>query len=267
MAWFMGIDIGSGRSKGVITNDGELSVCHMLNSGVDYRKTALILRDELLTKACLRAADIACIVTTGRGAGIAPFGNQHVPDMMCCAKGMNHIFPEARMVIDVQSQSIQVIKIDEKGHVMDFAISEACAGGSGSFIEVIANVLQIELEDIGLISLRSERPITFSTGCAVFGESEAISRIAEGASKEDILAGVHKTLAGKISALIARVGLNEPCSISGGGGLNVGLIKRVEELGFRLLVPPHPQFVNALGAAIIAGEMVSFDIPPKTATR
>lgn len=267
MAWFMGIDIGSGRSKGVITNDGELSVYHMLNSGVNYRKTAQILRNELLAKAGLRAADIACIVTTGRGAGIIPFGNRHVADMTCCAKGINHIFPAVKTVIDVQSQFIRIIKLDEKGQVMNFATSEACAGGSGCFIEVIANVLQIELEDIGLISLKSEKPIIFTTGCAVFGESEAISRIAEGASKEDILAGVHKTLAVKISALIAKVGLNEPCSISGGGGLNVGLIKRIEELGFRLLVPPHPQFTNALGAAIIAREVVSCDLPPKTATR
>jgi predicted CoA-substrate-specific enzyme activase len=257
MSWFMGIDIGSGTSKGVITHDGELSAYHMLNSGVNYRIASQKLMEELLAKAGLISVDIARIVTTGHGSGIIPFSNQYVADMRCCAKGINHVFPEARMVIDVQGQSTQVIQLDEKGQVTDFAISEICASGSGRFIEVIANVLQMDIEDIGPLSLKSETPVTFTTGCAVFGESEAISRVSEGIPKEDILAGVHKALAGKISALIDRIGLKEPCAISGGGGLNVGLIQRVEELGVHLMVPPRPQFVNALGAAIIGEEQTT----------
>jgi (R)-2-hydroxyacyl-CoA dehydratese activating ATPase len=256
MAWFMGIDIGSGTSKGVITNNGRLEVYHMLASGVNYRSVSLKLREEILTKAGLVAEDIARTVTTGHGAGIIPFSTQHVADIQCCARGINCFFPSVRMVIDVQSQSSQVIQVDENGRVTGFAVSEACASGSGCFIEAIANVLQLKLEDIGPLSLNAKNPVTFTTGCAVFGESEVISRVAEGISKEDILAGVHKALAGRISALIERVGLKEPCAISGGGGLNVGLIKRIEELGVHLLVPPQPQIVNALGAAKIAGERV-----------
>jgi predicted CoA-substrate-specific enzyme activase len=255
MAWFMGIDIGSGTSKGVITKDGKLEVYHLLASGVNYRMTAQNLREELLAKAGLLAEDIAVTVTTGHGADIIPFHNQHVADIQCCAQGINRIFPSARTVIDVQSQSSQVIQLDEKGQVINFAISELCAGGSGRFLEVIANVLQLELKDIGPLSLKSETPVTFTTGCAVFGESEAISRVSEGTSKEDILAGVHQALAGKISALVDRVGLEQPCAISGGGGLNIGLIRRLEELGVQLLVPPQPQHVNALGAAIIAEDL------------
>jgi predicted CoA-substrate-specific enzyme activase len=257
MAWFMGIDIGSGISKGVITKNGNLLAHHLLTSGVNYRMTAQRLREELLTKADLQAEDIACTVTTGHGADIIPFSNQHVADIRCCAKGINRIFSSVRTVIDVQGQSSQVIQLDEKGQVTNFAINEICASGSGRFIEVIANVLQIELKDIGPLSLESENPVTFTTGCAVFGESEAISRVAEGISKEDILAGVHKALAGKIFALVDKFGLEEQCAISGGGGLNVGLIKKLEELGIKLLVPPQPQLVNALGAAIIAGEQVT----------
>lgn len=256
MALFMGIDIGSGTSKGVITNDGELSAYHTLTSGVNYRITAQRLREELLAKAGLLAEDIAGTVTTGHGTVVFPFSDQHVNDILCCAKGINHIFPSVRTVVDVQGQSSQVIRLDGKGQVINFAESEICASGSGRFLEVIANVLQLELEDIGTLSIQSENPVTFTTGCAVFGESEAISRVSEGIPKEDILAGVHKALAGKIFALIDRVGLEEPCAISGGGGLNVGLIKKVEELGVPLLVPPQPQIVNALGAAIMAEEQV-----------
>jgi len=153
----------------------------------------------------------------------------------------------------VQGMSSQVIRLKEGGQVINFVVSEKCAAGSGRFLEVIANVLRIDLKDIGPLSLKSKNPITFTTGCAVFGESEAISRVSEGISKEDILAGVHKALANKISTLIDRIGVEEQWAISGGGGLNVGLIKSVEErLGIQLLVPPQPQIITALGAAIMA---------------
>jgi predicted CoA-substrate-specific enzyme activase len=257
MACFMGIDIGSGTSKGVIIRDDELLAYHLLPSGTNYRVAAQRLREELLSKAGLLVEDITGTVATGRGADIIPFDNRHVADMLCCARGINRVFPKARTVIDVQAQSCQVILPDDKGKVVNFVVSETCASGSGCFLEVIANVLQVELEDTGPLSLKSENPVTFTTACAVFGESEAISRVAEGISKEDILAGVHKALAGRISALIDRLGLKEPCAISGGGGLNIGLIRSLEELGIRLLVPPHPQIINALGAAIIAGEPAS----------
>ena len=252
MACFIGIDIGSETSKGVVLKDGKPQVYHMLDSGINYREASQKLREALLSKAGLRTEDIAHTVTTGHGAGVIPFRSCHVADMHCCARGINHIFPSARMVIDVQGQSSQVILIDEKGRVTNFAVSEVCASGSGSFIKAIANVLQVELKDIGPLSLHSENPVTFTTGCAVFGESEAVSRVSEGIPKEDILAGVHMALAAKISLLIDRVGRKEPCAISGGGGLNVGLVKSIEDLGIQLLVPPQPQIVNALGAAVIA---------------
>ena len=137
--------------------------------------------------------------------------------------------------------------------VTNFTVSEKCAAGSGRFIEVIANVLRIDLKDFGPLSLKSKNPITFGTGCAVFGESEAITRVTEGIPKEDIAAGVNKALASKISSLVKKIKLEEPCAICGGGALNIGLVKSVEqELNIQLLVPPQPQIIAALGAAIIA---------------
>ncbi len=254
MACYMGIDIGSGTIKGVILRDGELEAYHILSSGVDYRSTVEDLRDKLLTKAGLLERELAGTVTTGHGASIIPLNGRHVADMLCCARGINYVFPSVRTVIDVQGQSSQVIQIDENGNIVNFAISEACASCSGCFLEVIANVLRIKLDDIGPLSLNAKNPVTFTTGCAVFGESEAISRVSEGVPMEDIIAGVHKALAGKLLALINNVGLNEPYAISGGGGLNIGLITRIEELGIQLLVPQQPQIVNALGAALLAEE-------------
>ena len=255
MAWFMGIDIGSCTSKGVITENGTISIYHIMQSGINYRQTSETLREDLLKKADLTQEEITVTVTTGHGGGDIPFGNMQVTDMRCCARGINRIFPAARTVIDVQAQFTQIIKISERGQVVNFVVSEKCAAGSGSFLDIVANVLQINLDEVGPLSLKSENPVAFTTGCAVFGESEAVSRVAEGALKEDILAGIHKALAEKIATLVDRVGLEEKCAISGGGGLNIGLIRKIENsLGVSLLVPLQPQIVNAYGAAIIAEE-------------
>ncbi len=252
MTWFMGIDIGSRTTKGVIINDGKLKADHLFATGFDYEAAAQKLREELLAKAGLLPEDITSTVTTGCGNGVA-FSDRHIADLRCCTKGIHHIFPLVRTVIDVQGQSSRVIRVSEKGQVTDFVASEKCAAGSGRFLDVIANVLQMELDDIGPLSLKSENPVAFTTGCAVFGESEVITRVSEGASREDILAGIHNALADKITALVGRVGLEEQCAISGGGGLNIGLISRLEEkLGVHLMVPPQPQLVTALGAAIMA---------------
>ncbi len=255
MSWFMGIDIGSCTSKGVIIGDGTLSIYHILQSGINYKQAARTLREELLKKANLEQEEITATVTTGHGGDDISFGDWQVTDMRCCARGINSVFPAVRTVIDVQGQFTQIIKVSGKGQVVNFVVSEKCAAGSGSFLDIVANVLQIGLDEVGPLSLKSENPVAFTTGCAVFGESEAVSRVAEGALKEDILAGIHKALADKIASLVDRVGMEEECVISGGGGLNIGLIKKIEEaLGVVLLVPPQPQIVNAYGAAIIAEE-------------
>jgi len=253
VAWFIGIDIGSVYSKGVITRDNKLSAYYLILSGGNYRTAAERIRQELLAKVDLAQDDVANTVGTGSGASNVYFASQKISDIVCTARGINSILPLARIVIEVAGQSTKVMRIDEQGLVANFVVSEKCAAGSGWFIEVIANVLRIDLEDFGSLSLNSKNPIAFSTGCAVFGESEAISRVAEGIPKEDIAAGVNKALAGKICSLAKRIKLEEPCGICGGGALNIGLIKAIEhKLNVRLLVTPQPQIITALGAALLA---------------
>jgi len=252
MACFMGIDIGARMSKGVIIQGCKLEAYHSFLSGINYRETAQKLREELLAKAGSCSGCVAYTVSTGIGGQNVTFSQQQVSDLLCCTRGINHLFPEVKTVIDVGGTSSRVIR-STNGRVINFIVSEKCAAGSGYFLETVANVLRIELEDVGPLSLKSQNPVAFTTGCAVFGESEVVSRVSEGFSKEDILAGVHRAIANKISTLIARIGLEEPCAISGGGGLDIGLIKTIEEvLGIQLLVPQEPQFITALGAAVIA---------------
>jgi predicted CoA-substrate-specific enzyme activase len=258
MNWFMGIDIGSAYSKGVITRDFKLVASHVIRSGANYRKSAEAIRAELVKEVNLTQNDIANTVATGSGADNVYFASQKASDIVCTARGISNVFPQARTAIDVASQSTKVIRLNEEGIVTNFTASEKCAAGSGRFIEVIANVLRINLTDFSSLAARSKSPITFSTGCAVFGESEAITRISEGIPKEDVAAGVNKALASKISSLVKKLRLEEPCAICGGGALNTALVKTMEsELDTNLLIPSHPQLITALGAAIIAAASVT----------
>ncbi|MDY6916568.1 MAG: acyl-CoA dehydratase activase [Chloroflexota bacterium] len=264
MACYMGIDIGSGYSKGVVMKDGELAAFQMVLSGADYRATAQALRRELLARAKLAQDEVAAAAATGIGAGNVDFASKWASDIVCTARGIHDIFPSARAVIDLGAQSSRVIQVDWNGRVANFAVTEKCAAGGGQFVEVIANVLRIALEDFGALSLRSEEPVMFNTGCAVFGESEAVTRVAEGARKEDIAAGVNKALADKITSLTKRIEFNGPCAVCGGGALNAGLVKCLEdELRTTLLVPPRPQIVAAWGAALMATLMQCGDQQPR----
>ncbi|MFC2005645.1 acyl-CoA dehydratase activase [Chloroflexota bacterium] len=255
MVWSIGIDIGSVASKGVIARDNKLLAYYVIPSGTNYRAVAHKLKQELLEQVGLSSVEIVGIGATGCGASNVDFANLQISDIVCCAKGIKTVFPLVRTVINIGGQCSQVIQIDDEGRVADFAVTEKCAAGSARFLQVIANVLRVDLKDIGPLSLKSKNPVSFSTGCAVFGETEAVTRVAEGFSKEDILAGVYKSLADKIVSLVAKVRLEEQCAISGGGGLDIGLVKSLEEkLQVPLLVPPQPQIITALGAAVITQE-------------
>jgi len=143
--------------------------------------------------------------------------------------------------------------VNGRGEAIDFVVSEKCASGSGRFLEVMARVLQTPLEEFGALSSKSTKQVQFTTSCAVFAESEAISRIAEGAAKEDILAGVHESMAIKVVSLVQRVRLEKEVAFTGGGARDVGLVRSIEDkLGEKLLVPPEPVLTGALGAALLA---------------
>ena len=253
MAWFMGIDIGSMYGKGVIVRDSDIHAYYVLPSGSNYQVAAEKIREELLTKLDLSQDNIKSTVATGVGATDVHFADHNISDYICTARGINSIFPQAKSVIDVAGLSMKVIQVDDKGRVMNFLTSERCAAGSGRFISVIANVLRIDLEDFGALSLKSQNPVTFSAGCAVFAETEAITRVSEGIPKEDIAAGVNRQLADKAYSMLKRIKLEGPFAICGGGALNIGLIKSMEaKLGEPVLMPPQPQLVTAIGAAIIS---------------
>jgi predicted CoA-substrate-specific enzyme activase len=249
-----GIDIGSAFSKAVVMAENRIFY-QVMPSGGDYRLTAERVMNDALAKAKISLKDIACTVATGYGAASVSFASRTAPDISCLAGGVHHLFADARTAIDIGGQFTRVIRLDSRGKAASFLQSEKCAAGSGRFLQVIARVLQVDLKDIGELSLKSKKRVDFNTGCAVFAESEAVSRIAEGAAKEDILAGLHRTLAAKIQTMVERLGLEPDCVVVGGGAKDIGLVKSIEAgLGCQLLVPEEPQIVAALGAALAAGQ-------------
>lgn len=250
----LGIDVGSGYSKAVVCENGEFRSLEVIPSGGDYRGAAQTVANISLKKIHLSLHDVSHTIATGYGASMVGFADQTTSDISCHAAGIHHLFPSVRTVVDVGAQFSKAIRTNEKGKVTNFILNEKCAGGSGKFLQVIARILHINIDDIGEISLGANNPVQFTTGCAVFAESEAVSRIAEGAHAADILAGIHKAMASKIINLVTRVGLMEDCAVTGGGARDIGLVRTIEgELGVGLAVARDPQITAALGAALLAG--------------
>jgi predicted CoA-substrate-specific enzyme activase len=253
MAYTLGIDVGSGFSKAVVCEDNLIRSYAIAPSGGNYRETAQKVVEDALNKFHLSSADISNICTTGYGAAMVGLSDQTASDISCHAAGVCHLFPLARMVIDIGAQYSKAIRLNDAGKTINFLLNEKCAGGSGKFLQIIARILHISIEEIGPLSMTATRPVEFTTGCAVFAESEAVSRIAEGALAGDILAGIHKAMASKIVNLVTRLGLAEACVVTGGGAKDLGLVKTIEsELGVPVLVPDEPQITAALGAALMA---------------
>ena len=251
--FFAGVDIGAAFTKALVLGDQGPVAYSIIPSGGDYAAAARKAVAQALGEAGLAAEALRATVATGVGAPKAPWAQVVVSDITCQGWGVHHLFPEVRTIIDIGGQATKVVKVDGEGRALDFVINEKCAAGSGRFLQVIARVLRLDFQDLGPLSLQARNPVEFSTGCAVFAESEAVSRIAEGARKEDLLAGVHQALAAKVFSLVQRVGLEKEIALTGGGAKDTGLVRSLEEqLKLKLWVPPEPQITAALGAALLA---------------
>jgi len=255
MAFVLGIDIGSAQSKGIALDDEGPLGSFECPSGGDFKLTAERIRKELLFQTGTSAADISRTVATGYGSKVVSFADEVKLDIVCHAKGVSSLLPSVRTIIDVGDLYTKVLRTDGQGGMHNFLLSGKCAGGSGRILQVVAKVLQVKVEEIGELSLKSKRKVDFNTGCAVFAESEAISRISQEVTKEDLLAGIHRALAAQINSLAERIGVEQDVAMVGGGARDGGLVRALEEIrGHDVLVPPGPHLTAALGAALIAKE-------------
>ncbi len=258
-----GIDIGSTITKIVIKNETELRATVITPTGAEHRRLAHQVMTDALANCGLSFEQIDFIVATGYGRINVPFADQQVTEITCHMRGVNWLFPNVRTIIDIGGQDSKGIKV-KNGRLVDFIMNDKCAAGTGRFFEVIADVLGVKLEEIGQRSLLAQHPSDISNLCTVFAEQEALLRLSEGTSVEDILAGILKANASRIYAMVVKIKIEKDVAITGGGAKNIGLVKALEQrIGFPVVVPPEPLITGALGAALIAGETASALGPEK----
>jgi len=255
-----GVDIGSLTAKAVIFDGAEILSHSLLLTGHNSRRAGRKALDLALEGAGIAEADLDMMVATGYGRLAADFAGEKVTEITCHARGACFVLPETRTVIDLGGQDSKAIAIDERGKVRDFVMNDKCSAGTGRFLEVMARALEIELDDLGRISLESEAPASISSVCTVFAESEVVSRVAEGVSKVDIVAGIHQAIASRIYAMAVRIPVEERVVMTGGVARNQGVVRALEgRFKTDILVPEMPQHMGALGAAIIATERAGSD--------
>ena len=253
---FGGVDIGSLTAKALILENNEVLSWHIMLTGINGAEAAKKVMDEALKKVGLSLGKIEFIVSTGVGKKEVIFSNEQVGEILCAVKGARWLFPSARTVIDIGAESCRTIKCDEKGKVTQFDLNDKCAAGTGVFLETMAEMLEVRLEDMGELSLESKSDINVSFTCAVFAESEVISLVHRGINKVDILSGLNRSIASRVHHMVSRMGIEKDVIITGGVAKNRGFNAALSQLiGSEVLVPQEPQIVGALGAALLAKEM------------
>lgn len=248
-----GIDVGSLSAEAVLLKAGRVIAFTIIPTGADSRGAAEKALTAALLSAGLQFADLAVIVATGYGRISIPFAQKRITEITCHGRGAFYLDPAVRTVIDIGGQDSKVIRLDEQGKVLDFAMNDKCAAGTGRFLEVMAAALEVDLENLAALSVEAARATPISSTCTVFAETEVVSLLAAGTSRAEIARGLHESIAARTSSLVYRVGLDGTVMMTGGVAKNSAVVQALEEkLQVRITVPPEPQIAGALGAALLA---------------
>ena len=249
----LGIDIGSTASKCVIMADGKDIVAKALISvgaGTSGPQRAI---NAVLEEAGMKREDMDFILATGYGRNsLEDFADHQMSELSCHAKGASYLFPEVRTVIDIGGQDVKVMRV-ENGAMTNFQMNDKCAAGTGRFLDVMARILEVDVNDLGTLGAQSTKYVGISSTCTVFAESEVISQLARETDKRDIINGIHMSVAGRVAGLAHRVGVQDQVVMTGGVAQNSGVVKALEDqLGHKVHTSPLTQYVGALGAALFA---------------
>lgn len=251
-----GVDVGSTATKAILLNDNAHILSRgIVNTGANVVKAAEKAFHEAIKMAGIEEWDVAYTVGTGYGRYRVPFGDTQITEISCHARGAIYLFPLTRTILDIGGQDTKAIKISEKGEIVDFSMNDKCAAGTGRFLSAAAEVMDISIDDLGDFALRSTAPLRITNVCTVFVETEIVSLLARGKKAEDILGGVHLSIAARCISLMRRVGIDDEVSFTGGVSRNVGMVRAMEEkLQRKINVSPDSQYIGALGAALFAHE-------------
>jgi len=236
--YFVGIDIGALTVKAVAVDEaGAVVASDLVRARHDSRQVAAQLVEGMLARGGIATSSpdeggkegVGYTVVTGYGRVTYDAADDEVSEITCHARGAHHLFPTARTVIDIGGQDSKVIRVHPRGYVTDFTMNDKCAAGTGRFLEVMADALEVEVEELGPLSQCSHHPVTISSTCTVFAESEVIGQMSRGAPKADIVAGIHTAIAHRVAGLAGQVGLEEAVIMTGGVARNIGVVRALEK--------------------------------------
>lgn len=250
---FLGIDAGASTTKVVlIDEENNIIGYHIEPTKANFRLAYETALKKMMKKIDVNMDDILFSVSTGYGREIIDVQTK-ISEITAIARGAYYYNSRIRTVIDVGGQDSKAICINEHGQVIDFVMNDKCAAGTGRFLEVMANIIGVSIDELGELHLKAEKPISISSTCTVFAESEVISYISKGEKIENIVAGIHKAIAERIYNMAYKVGFKPEILITGGVAKNKGFVYELSKrVGYKLNIPVEPQIIGAFGAAIIA---------------
>ena len=254
----LGIDVGSTASKCIMLKDGQEIVAKSLidvGAGTSGPQRAI---DAVLENAGMKKEDVAFTLATGYGRNsLMNFADKQMSELSCHARGAYFLFPDVHTVIDIGGQDVKVLHIDN-GAMTNFQMNDKCAAGTGRFLDVMAGVLEVRVQDLGHLDSLSKKKVEISSTCTVFAESEVISQLSMGTDKCDIIAGIHRSVAHRVTGLAHRIGVVPALVMTGGVAQNEGVVKALQnELGCEIHRSPLTQYNGALGAALYAYQAAS----------
>ena len=254
MAYAAGVDVGSTQTKAVILNEARVVIGRALtDTGANVMRAADTAFHMALESSAAAEEEIEFVVGTGYGRYKVTFGNTQVTEISCHARGAVHLFPQTRTVLDMGGQDTKAIRVHPSGEIVDFCMNDKCAAGTGRFLGAAAVALDLPLTELGPTALRGERAVKISTTCTVFAESEVLSWLGKGKKIEDILLGVHESIAARSIGLLRRVGIEAEVTFTGGVTKNQAMVETLNKrLGLRVNVSDEAHYIGALGAALFA---------------
>jgi predicted CoA-substrate-specific enzyme activase len=252
-----GVDVGSATSKATILCGKEIVAEHLVPTGPASQESAEAAINGALAIAGLTMDGLAATAATGYGRVNVPFADRMVTEIACHARGVHHLFPEARTVLDMGGQDCKAIRIDTDGHHSAFAMNDKCAAGTGRFFDVMSSVLKVPLAELGPLALEAVNEPAVSSVCTVFARTEVTRLLRRGVGKADILGGLFEATSTRVVALLKRVGIEAELVISGGVAKNIAMVRKIEaRVGLGVRIAGEPQTVGSLGAALFARDLL-----------
>jgi benzoyl-CoA reductase subunit D len=247
-----GIDVGTKNTKTVIMKDNEIIGRSCILTGFDLNETAEKALQEAIASAGITRDQVEVVVATGTGRKYVTFADRNVSEVSAAAKGVHYLLPNVRTVIEVGAEEGRAVKVDSDGKALDNALNEKCAAGAGSFVESMARALETTVDKLASMSLDSVESVPMNAQCVIFAESEVVSLIHQKVPKQDIARSIHDAISGRISSMTRTVGIDADVALVGGVANNIGFLKSLKDhIGVEIVVPEQPEYVGALGAALL----------------